>query len=386
MKTRIIIFITAFLFVLNFLIPTTVLSSGPPPAKKWKGEGEVLEFESIPVITVKDFLNGKVPEKTQTVWGTLNFPANAPDKNVPVVVVLHGGGGIHGSEEQWLSVFNSMGLATFMVDSNWPRRKCKKIFKKAIPNCNNIHKGITRIVDARRALELLSKHPRIDPARIGCIGSSLGGIGCLYQSVKRFQKMWGAPGLEFAASVPMYPVCNFKYVEDDIMSDEPIRIHIGDLDQYGSAESCVKYVERLRLKGKDITVTVYPGVHHAFDAKITGKGGPQTTFKQKGRFFSQCNFEENTDSSVLNEENLGEGFNQILTQVGFNEWLASAEEKKIKKLFKYSKGGNKRGYANPTIVFDQSCVTKVGTNKYDKEAAEKVTGLVKEFFTTTLKK
>ena len=386
MKTRILIFITAFLFVLNILIPMTVLSSGPPPAKKWKGEGEVLEFESIPVITVKDFLNGKVPEKTQTVWGTLNFPTNAPDKNVPVVVVLHGGGGIHGSEEQWLSVFNSMGLATFMVDSNWPRRKCKKIFKKAIPNCNNIHKGITRIVDARRALELLSKHPRIDPARIGCIGSSLGGIGCLYQSVKRFQKMWGAPGLEFAASVPMYPVCNFKYVEDDIMSDEPIRIHIGDLDQYGSAESCVKYVERLRLKEKDITITIYPGVHHAFDAKITGKGGPQTTFKQKGRFFSQCNFEENTDSSVLNEENLGEGFQQILTQVGFNEWLASAEEKKIKKLFKYSKGGNKRGYANPTIVFDQSCVTKVGTNKYDKEAAEKVTGLVKEFFTTTLKK
>jgi len=386
MKSRIIIFITAFLFVLNFLIPTTVLSSGPPPAKKWKGEGEVLEFESIPVITVKDFLNGKVPEKTQTVWGTLNFPANAPDKNVPVVVVLHGGGGIHGSEEQWLSVFNSMGLATFMVDSNWPRRKCKKTFKKAIPNCNDVHRGITRIVDARRALELLSKHPRIDPARIGCIGSSLGGVGCLYQSVKRFQKMWGAPGLEFAASVPMYPVCNFKYLEGDIMSDEPIRIHIGDLDQYGSAESCVKYVERLHLKGKDITVTVYPGVHHSFDAKITGKGGPQTTTKQKGRFFSKCNFEENTDSSVLNEENFGEGFQNILTQVGFNEWLASTEEKKIKKLFKYIKKGNKFGYLSPTIIFDKSCVTKVGTNKYNEEAAKKVTELVKEFFTTTLKK
>ena len=386
MKTRIIIFITAFLFALNFLIPTTVLSSGPPPAKKWKGEGEVIEFESIPVISVKDFLNGKVPEKTQTIWGTLNFPANAPDKNVPVVVVLHGGGGIHGHEERWLSVFNSMGLATFMVDSNYPRRKCKKMFKKAIPNCNDVHKGITRIVDARRALELLSKHPRIDPARIGCIGSSLGGVGCLYQSVKRFQKMWGAPGLEFAASVPMYPVCNFKYVEDDIMSDEPIRIHIGDLDQYGSAESCVKYVERLHLKGKDITITVYPGVHHSFDAKITGKHGPQTTFKQKGRFFSKCNFEENTDSSVLNEENFGEGFQHILTQVGFNEWLASAEEKKIKKLFKWIKKGTKFGYVSPTIIFDRSCVTKVGTNKYDKEAAEKVTRLVKEFFTTTLKK
>ena len=386
MKTRIIIFITAFLFILNFLIPTTVLSSGPPPAKKWKGEGEVLEFESIPVITVKDFLNGKVPKKARTVWGTLNFPANAPDKNVPVVVVLHGMGGIHDSAEYWLSALNSMGLATFMVDSNWPRRKCKKIFKKAIPTCSDVHKGITRIVDARRALELLSKHPRIDPARIGCLGSSLGGIGCLYQSVKRFQKMWGAPGLEFAASVPMYPVCNFKYEEDDVMSDEPIRIHIGDLDQYGSAESCIKYVERLRLKGKDITVTVYPGVHHSFVTKISGPKGTMTTMKQKGRYFAQCNFEENTDSSVLNEENLGEGFNQILTQVGFNEWLASAEEKKIKKLFKYAKGGNKRGYANPTIIFDKSCVTKAGTNKYDEAASKKVTRLVKEFFTTTLKK
>jgi len=386
MKKNIIILVTAFLLISNLVIPTTVLSQeGRPKPKEWKGEGKKIEFQSIPVITVKDFLNGKVPEKARTVWGTLNFPANAPDKNVPVVVVLHGMGGIHDSAEYWLSALNSMGLATFMVDSNWPRRKCKKIFKKAIPTCSDVHKGITRIVDARRALELLSKHPRIDPARIGCLGSSLGGIGCLYQSVKRFQKMWGAPGLEFAASVPMYPVCNFKYEEDDVMSDEPIRIHIGDLDEYGSAESCIKYVERLRLKGKDITVTVYPDVHHSFVTKIIGPNGPMTMMKQKGRFFAQCNFEENTDSSLMNEENLGEGFNQILTQVGFNEWLASAEEKKIKKLFKYAKGGNKRGYANPTIIFDKSCVTKVGTNKYDEEAAKKVTRLVKEFFTTTFK-
>jgi len=386
MKKNIIILVTAFLLISNLVIPTTVLSQeGRPKPKEWKGEGKKIEFQSIPVITVKDFLNGKVPEKARTVWGTLNFPANAPDKNVPVVVVLHGMGGIHDSAEYWLSALNSMGLATFMVDSNWPRRKCKKIFKKAIPNCSDVHKGITRIVDARRALELLSKHPRIDPARIGCLGSSLGGIGCLYQSVKRFQKMWGAPGLEFAASVPMYPVCNFKYEEDDVMSDEPIRIHIGDLDEYGSAESCIKYVERLRLKGKDITVTVYPDVHHSFVTKIIGPNGPMTMMKQKGRFFAQCNFEENTDSSLMNEENLGEGFNQILTQVGFKEWLASAEEKKIKKLFKYAKGGNKRGYANPTIIFDKSCVTKVGTNKYDEAASKKVTGLVKEFFTTIFK-
>ena len=62
-------------------MPTEVLSSnGPPPDKKWKGEGEVIEFESIPTTTIKDIVIGKVPEKTKTIWGTLNFPANTPAK------------------------------------------------------------------------------------------------------------------------------------------------------------------------------------------------------------------------------------------------------------------------------------------------------------------
>ena len=389
MRLIILVFITFIFFISHTVIPTTVLSGGHEP-KEWKGEGTKIEFQSIPMITMQNILNRGSYGETQTISGTLNFPANAPDKNVPAVILLHGGGGISTPQAHWIKTLNSIGLATFMVDSNWARRNCKKdkknkSFKVGGPYCNGTHRGMLRIVDAYRALELLSKHPRIDSTRIGCLGTSLGGVGCLYQSVKRFQKMWGTPGIEFAASVPMYPVCTTKWKEDDVMSDEPIRIHIGELDQYGSAESCVKYVERLRTKGKDITVTVYPDVHHSFVTKIIGPNGPMTMMKQKGRFFAQCNFEENTDSSLMNEENLGEGFNQILTQVGFKEWLASAEEKKIKKLFKYAKGGNKRGYANPTIIFDKSCVTKAGTNKYDEAASKKVTRLVKEFFTTIFK-
>ena len=41
--------------------------------------------------------------------------------------------------------------------------------------------------------------------------------------------------------------------------------------------------------------------------------------------------------------------------------------------------------AGPMLIFDKSCVTKVGTSKYNKEAAKKVTKLVKEFFITTFK-
>jgi len=346
MKKNIIILVTAFLFISNFVILTEVLSSnGPPKDKKWKGEGEVLEFESIPTITIKDILTGKVPERTKTIWGTLNFPANAPAKNVPAMVILHGMGGIALHEEHWMKVFNSMGIATFMVDSNWARKKCKKEnkeFKKAIKWCADVHRGMNRIVDGYRALELLSQHPRINPDRIGCLGISLGARGCLYVNVKRFQKMWGIPGLDFAASVPFYPPCNVIFKEDDEITDTPIRIHVGELDTYFPADSCVNYGERLRAKGKDVQVKVYPNAHHGFDANPKSIFRGKTKMVVKDHNDGRCYYEENTE---LTEAHLGEGFNQILTQVGFNEWLASAEEKKIKKLFKWAKGGNKRGYA-----------------------------------------
>ena len=179
-----------FLVIFILVIPTTVLSSGPPKPKQWKGPGEKIEFQSVPSMTIKDFLTGKKPERQVTISGTLNFPANAPEKNAPVVVLLHGWGGIRDANEHWLKVFNSMGLATFMVDSGWARRNCKKDnnFKKAIPFCAARNKGMNRIIDGYRALELLSKHPRIDPARIGCLGISLGARGCLYLMSKGFKK------------------------------------------------------------------------------------------------------------------------------------------------------------------------------------------------------
>jgi len=382
MKTRILIFIAVFFLIFNLAIPTTVLSGGPPPAKEWKGEGTKIEFQSIPVITIKDFLNGKIPAETKTIWGTLNFPANAPDKNVPVVVIMHGGGGLNVWEEHWMETFNSMGLATFMLDSNWGRRKCKKQFKKSIPYCNDVHRGMTRVVDGYRALELLSKHPRIDPTRIGCLGISLGARGCLYLNVKRFQKMWGTPGMEYAASVPMYPPCNVIFKEDDEITDTAIRIHVGELDTFFPVDSCVNYVDRLRVKGKNVEIKIYPDAHHGFDAKkIFHGGGTKSVYKDHND--GRCYYEENQE--LTEEQSGGPGGSYILTQIGFNEWLATATEKKKKKLFKWLKKGTKYGYRSPNFRFDKSCVSKTNTVAYNKDAAAEAEKLVKEFFINTFK-
>jgi dienelactone hydrolase len=367
-----------FLVIFILVIPTTVLSEGPPKPKEWKGPGEKIEFQSVPSMTVRDFLIGKKPERQVTISGTLNFPANAPEKNAPVVVLLHGWGGIRDANEHWLKVFNSMGLATFMVDSGWARRNCKKDnnYKKAIAFCAGRNKGMNRIIDGYRALELLSKHPRIDPDKIGCLGISLGARGCLHLNVKRFQKMWGTPGLDYAASVPMYPACNVIFKEDDEITDTPIRIHIGELDTYGSSDSCVDYVERLRAKGKDVEVKVYPETHHGFEAPVSGgKSG-----KSKGHSDGKCYYEEN--SSLPLAETPDDV--AVISQIGFNEWYASATKKEKKRLFKNLKGRHKSGWRSSEIRFDKSCVRKYQILAYNKDSSAEAEKLVREFFTNTL--
>jgi len=384
MKKLTLTFIIAVFCIPLLFVSTTTLSGGHGPPKEWKGKGTKIEFQSMPTMTVKDFLNGKMPEKTETISGTLKFPANAPKKNVPVVIVMHGMGGISVWEEHWLKTFDSIGLATFMVDSNWGRRNCKKEFKKSIKGlwCSDVNQGMNRIIDGYRALELLSKHSRIDPTRIGCLGISLGAKGCLYLNVKRFQEMWGTPGIEFAASVPLYPPCDVRFKEDDVISNTPIRIHVGELDTYFPVDSCVDYVQLLRSKEKDVEIKVYPGAHHGFDADPSSIFRGKTKMVIGGYNAGRCYFEENTD---LTEEQLGEGFVQQITQVGFNEWQANASKKEKKKLFKYMKSGNKRGYNNPFVIFDESCVSNSTTIAYDKDASKEATKLIKDFFTSTFK-
>ena len=353
--------------------------SGPPKAKEWKGKGEKIEFSSLPTLTIRDFLLGKKPNREITIWGTLNFPANAPDKNVPAVVILHGMGGVNDAEEHWIEVINSMGIATFMVDSNWARRKCKKDnnIKKEIPWCAAMNRGMNRIIDAYGALNLLSNHPRIDPKRIGCIGMSLGGRGCLYLNVKRFQKMWGTPGMDFAASVPMYPPCNAKFKKDDEITDTPIRIHVGELDTYFPVDSCINYVDRLKAKGKDVDIKVYPDAHHSFEATISGK----KSMKVKGQNDGRCYYEENHSLPVADMDPADVA---ILSQVGFDEWYASASDKDKKKIFKRVKMRHKMGWRIPQFQYDRSCVSKSNTIAYNKAASEENEKLVREFFTSTL--
>ncbi len=218
---------------------------------------ELHVFQST-TLTDEQYLTGRTDGKPVAVAGELRIP-RSPSARVPVVVLVHGSGGVTGAVDDWAQFLNSLGVATFVFDGFTPR---------GIVNTNDDQDQLGRLalmVDAFRALELLARHPRVDPRRIALMGLSRGGQAALYASVKRFQRMHAPPGAAFAAFVALYPTCNMTFLEDGDVVDRPVRIFHGAADDYAPVAPCRAYVERLRKGGKDVKLIEYPGARHVFD-------------------------------------------------------------------------------------------------------------------------
>jgi len=218
---------------------------------------EIHSFQSM-TLTDQDFLTGRQEGKPVTIAGELRLPRPGTDR-LPAVVLLHGSFGVGGNVLDWEQDLNAMGVATFVLDSFTAR---------GIVNTNYDQSQLGRlnmIVDAYRALDVLARHPRIDPTRIALMGFSRGGQAALYASLKRFQRLYGPAGQEFAAYIVFYPPCFTVYRDDEDVADKPIRIFNGSADDYDPVAPVRAYVERLKAKGKDVQLTEYAGVGHGFD-------------------------------------------------------------------------------------------------------------------------
>ena len=242
--------------------------SKTPVVSLLEGQTGLISFKSVGPTSLLEFLEGRSEKKQITILGELELPSKTDDY-FPAVVILHGGGGVSQGVKDWAAILRDLGLATFIIDSN---------SRKGCPKCYSQNEGLPNMIDAYRALELLSTHPKIDSSRIAMMGFSVGGIATLYSTHKRFQNMWAPSELEFAAYISFYPSCNHTFFEENVVTDRPIRIFHGELDELGWVVPCQEYVNQLQSVGADIDITIYPDAHHAFDRpdadKIRNFPGP----------------------------------------------------------------------------------------------------------------
>ena len=285
------------LFFLVITLTFIVFSAASPhTASAQVGRIELHTFQSV-TLTDNQFLNAKRNGSEVTIAGELRFPRKKMQR-YPVVMLVHGSGGISGYVDDWAQELNSMGVAVFILDSFTGRGLYK------VNNDQSQLGRLAMIVDIYRALDVLAQHKSVDPARIGVMGFSRGGQAALYASMKRFQHLHGSDkGNEFAAYVAFYPACGTRYLDDGNIVNKPVRIFHGTADDYNPIAPCRTYVDRLRKNGKDVVLNEYADAHHVFDYKKLAK----PVVLAKAQTTRACALQE-TDGGIIVNAKTGQRF------------------------------------------------------------------------------
>jgi len=266
------------------LVPTAVLAETPT--------GDIAqrtELHAIPSMTLSDgdFLTGK-DGKAVTVSGQFRIAQGTG--RLPVVVLMHGSGGMGPNIDAWSRLFNAMGVSTFAIDGFTGRGLVSTSSNQAELGRLNF------ILDIYRSLDILAKHPRVDQQRIVLMGFSRGGQAALFASLSRFHKMWNRSGAAFAAYIPFYPDCSTSYIDDTDVGATPIRIFHGIADDYNPVASCKTYQARLKSAGRDIEIAEYADGQHGFDTPL----GPAVVVARGAQTVRACTIKEEPAGVLVN--------------------------------------------------------------------------------------
>ena len=140
------------------------------------------------------------------------------------------------------------------------------------------------VMDAFKALEYLSKDPKVDIKKVGITGWSRGGMISLMVTDKRLRDALVSKDLYFAAAQPRSPDCwsAGMFRNPQPIKETKIWMVLGGADNFTRAEPCVEMGEKIKANGGDIETTVKKGWHHGFTANY------EAEYESDPWIFSKC--------------------------------------------------------------------------------------------------
>ncbi len=253
------------------------------------------EIHSIPSLTISDkqFLQGDKNGKEVTVNGILRFPQKPVSTKIPVIFLIHGSSGMGPNIDYWSNHFLGQGYATFSMDGFTGRGLTVVGPNQALLGRLNL------ILDSYKAMEILAKHPRLDPNKFVMMGFSRGGQATLFASLDRFNKLWNKSGTVFAAHIPFYADCVTSYIGDNKTTGKPIQLHHGMADDYNPVAACREYVGKLKAANQNIELFEYEIGPHAFDSPL---GTVPAVVSKDAQTVRSCKIVEKTAGNLINAQ------------------------------------------------------------------------------------
>ena len=180
----------------------------------------------------------------------------------PGVLVVHGRSGWHDRLKAEALRLAERGFVVLAPDYHTGR---------FIPENPVAHDPRTEI-DVERGLEVLKSVDRVRPGRVGVVGISRGGYHAALLGVRR---------PEVGAVVGYYPHLQnpnapepdqvYRYMPEVEQWRVPALLMVGEKDHQLRRELVVRAAERLRERGVDVELVVYPGAQRGFDFRRNGR-------------------------------------------------------------------------------------------------------------------
>lgn len=247
---------------------------------------EKISFQSANPFSFNDVITNLENQEKQEVYGNLVIPDDTlnPQKKYPLIIGVAGSLGWGEHHYKYLKMYQEMGIATFELNSFKSRG-----IKSTVGSQTEVTIA-AMILDAYKALEVLSNHPKISKNKISITGWSLGGGVTLFSAWLPLKNAINK-NLSFASHLAFYPPC-FIDPESIEFSQSPIHILIGELDNWTPSQPCYELVEKLK-NNANIDITIYEDSHHSFDRNSS------VIVNEKAYNFTECKFRLTKDGNVL---------------------------------------------------------------------------------------
>ena len=265
---------------------------------------EIIHFESANPFSLSDIITDLDRQEKQQVFGQLTIPIDSlnPDRKYPLILGVAGSMGWRKHHLDYLKMYQEEGYATFQLNSFKSRGITSTVGSQDEVTIAAV------ILDAYKALEQLSKHPKINRDKVALTGWSLGGGVTLFAGWMPLKEAI-TDQVSFAAHLAFYPPC-FINPENLSFTKAPIHILIGEADNWTPAKPCVNLVEKLSDK-TNISITTYPNAHHGFDSQ------EPVVWNEKGYSFKDCLFDLTAEGDVLMNYLRLPMSNPMLQKIGF---------------------------------------------------------------------